>query len=397
MGDRRPVTGVRLEGVRGRPGRRRPGAGGRCRSWWPTSTTRRRCGRLAASTRVLATTVGPYLRHGDAVVAACAAEGTDYLDLTGEAGVRRPHLARHHATAERTGPASCTPPASTRSPTTSAPASPSTTSPTACRSRCTATCGPMGSFSGGIGGLRPRLPRPRRRGAPRRRRARDGSRAHRPAGHPHPGTDARRRRLVAARSRRSTPRSSCARPPPSRLRAGLHLQPLLRRGSPAGPARSPSSGWGCWRLLAQVRPLRSGLERLVPAGSGPTADQRAQGSLRGPLRRPGGGRQVVTRVTGGDPGYTETSMMLAESALCLAYDDLPEVAGQITTAIAMGEALTARLRARPASCFEVVAEGPSHDLTAREPAARASVAVVDGRSWPTWSSTRWPTGSPPSP
>jgi short subunit dehydrogenase-like uncharacterized protein len=35
--------------------------------------------------------------------------------------------------------------------------------------------------------------------------------------------------------------------------------------------------------------------------------------------------------------------MLAESALCLATDDLPETAGQVTTATAMGGALVDRL------------------------------------------------------
>ena len=35
--------------------------------------------------------------------------------------------------------------------------------------------------------------------------------------------------------------------------------------------------------------------------------------------------------------------MLAESALCLAHDDLPDTAGQVTTAQAMGDALRARL------------------------------------------------------
>ena len=45
----------------------------------------------------------PYLRHGDPVVAACAAEGTDYLDLTGEAEFVDRTWLRHHATAERTG------------------------------------------------------------------------------------------------------------------------------------------------------------------------------------------------------------------------------------------------------------------------------------------------------
>ena len=37
--------------------------------------------------------------------------------------------------------------------------------------------------------------------------------------------------------------------------------------------------------------------------------------------------------------------MLAESALCLAHDELPERAGQLTPAVAMGDALIARLRA----------------------------------------------------
>jgi short subunit dehydrogenase-like uncharacterized protein len=56
-----------------------------------------------------------------------------------------------------------------------------------------------------------------------------------------------------------------------------------------------------------------------------------------------GQRRVMTEVAGGDPGYGETSKMLAESALCLAHDALPETAGQVTTAVAMGDALRARL------------------------------------------------------
>ena len=52
---------------------------------------------------------------------------------------------------------------------------------------------------------------------------------------------------------------------------------------------------------------------------------------------------MVTEVSGGDPGYGDTAKMLGESALCLAHDDLPETAGQVTTAQAMGDALRARL------------------------------------------------------
>ncbi|KAF0845221.1 saccharopine dehydrogenase family protein [Nocardia caishijiensis] len=39
---------------------------------------------LVESARVVVTTVGPYLEHGEPLVAACAAAGTDYVDLTGE-------------------------------------------------------------------------------------------------------------------------------------------------------------------------------------------------------------------------------------------------------------------------------------------------------------------------
>jgi short subunit dehydrogenase-like uncharacterized protein len=37
--------------------------------------------------------------------------------------------------------------------------------------------------------------------------------------------------------------------------------------------------------------------------------------------------------------------MLSQAALCLAFDDLPDTAGQVTTVQAMGDALTTRLRA----------------------------------------------------
>ena len=46
--------------------------------------------------------------------------------------------------------------------------------------------------------------------------------------------------------------------------------------------------------------------------------------------------------------------MLGESALCLLLDDNPETAGQVTTAQAMGEHLTARLQKAGIS-FETLA------------------------------------------
>ena len=56
-----------------------------------------------------------------------------------------------------------------------------------------------------------------------------------------------------------------------------------------------------------------------------------------------GEQRVVTQVAGGDPGYTETAKMLAESGLSLAFDDNPETFGQVTPAQAMGENLITRL------------------------------------------------------
>jgi len=50
--------------------------------------------------------------------------------------------------------------------------------------------------------------------------------------------------------------------------------------------------------------------------------------------------------------------MLAESALCLAFDELPETAGQVTTAQAMGDALLDRLQ-RAGMSFATLASGPA--------------------------------------
>ena len=58
---------------------------------------------MAEAARVVITTVGPYIRYGEPLVAACAEAGTDYVDLTGEPEfVDRMYLA-HHERATQTG------------------------------------------------------------------------------------------------------------------------------------------------------------------------------------------------------------------------------------------------------------------------------------------------------
>lgn len=58
---------------------------------------------MAARTRVVITTVGPYTRYGLPLVAACAAAGTDYADLTGEAMFVRQSIDDYHKQAIDTG------------------------------------------------------------------------------------------------------------------------------------------------------------------------------------------------------------------------------------------------------------------------------------------------------
>ncbi|MBV8929971.1 MAG: saccharopine dehydrogenase NADP-binding domain-containing protein, partial [Mycobacteriaceae bacterium] len=58
---------------------------------------------MAARTQVVVTTVGPYLRYGLPLVAACAAAGTDYADLTGEAMFVRNSIDQYHKQALDTG------------------------------------------------------------------------------------------------------------------------------------------------------------------------------------------------------------------------------------------------------------------------------------------------------
>ncbi len=58
---------------------------------------------LAARTRVVITTVGPYLKYGAGLVAACAEAGTDLVDLCGEPPFMARMIEAHGARAKETG------------------------------------------------------------------------------------------------------------------------------------------------------------------------------------------------------------------------------------------------------------------------------------------------------
>jgi short subunit dehydrogenase-like uncharacterized protein len=104
-------------------------------------------------------------------------------------------------------------------------------------------------------------------------------------------------------------------------------------------------GVGSIALLAQTKPTRALLEKVRPQGEGPSAEQRKKSWFEVTFVGTADHHRVVTTVSGGDPGYGETSKMISESALCLAHDRdaLPARAGVLTTAVAMGTHLRKRL------------------------------------------------------
>jgi short subunit dehydrogenase-like uncharacterized protein len=311
---------------------------------------------MAESTKVVISTVGPYIRYGEPLVAACAQAGTDYVDLTGEPEFVDLMWLRYHEQAERTG------------------------------ARLVHSCGfdsipydlgalftvghlaegvPIrlegfarvgGTFSGGTFHSAVEIMSRLRQGAKVARERRE--REERPAG--------RVVRGVAGRPHNDPIGGGWAVPfptidPQTVLRSARaldrfgpdftysHYLVVKRLPMLAGMA----VGAGAVIALAQLPPTRRVLLKLKDPGDGPSPEQREKSWFRVRFRGRADGPELVTQVSGGDPGYGETSKMLAQSALCLAHDDLPARAGQLTPAVAMGQALIDRLE-REGIRFEVV-------------------------------------------
>ncbi|MET8247011.1 saccharopine dehydrogenase NADP-binding domain-containing protein [Streptomyces sp. NPDC005202] len=302
---------------------------------------------LARHARVVATTVGPYVTYGEELVAACADSGADYLDLSGEPEFVDLVYVRHDARARETG------------------------------ARLLHACGfdsiphdlgvyftvqqlpedvPLtvdgfvradAAFSGGtFASALNQFARPRRMAAAARDRARHeprlmGRRVSAPTGAPRFAAEVGAWALplptvdpqIVRRSARALERYG----PDFRYRhyAAVEHLPVAVGGVAAV---------GAIAAAAQLTPVRRWLSDRLKPGEGPSAEKRARSWFSVRFVGEGGGRQVFTEVAGGDPGYDETAKMFAESALSLAFDDLPPTAGQVTTAVAMGDALTDRLR-----------------------------------------------------
>ena len=311
---------------------------------------------VAEQTRVLATTVGPYVVHGEPLVAACAAAGTDYLDLTGEPEFVDTMYVRYHEQARQSGARlvhacgfdSVPHDLGAYFTVLQLPDDAAITVRGYVQASAAASGGTFHSAVTGFSRLRQSASAAReRRGLEQRP---SGRSARAVAGRPHhsavtggwalplPTIDPQ----VVARSARALPRYG----PDFRY---SHFASLPHVWTAAGAA----VGVAGLVALAQVPPARRALLSRMPQGSGPSDAKRARSWFRVTFVGEGGGKRVVTRVSGGDPGYDETARMLGESALALALDDVPDTAGQVTTAQAMGDALLTRLR-RAGMHFEVL-------------------------------------------
>jgi short subunit dehydrogenase-like uncharacterized protein len=121
--------------------------------------------------------------------------------------------------------------------------------------------------------------------------------------------------------------------------------------SPVSPLMAGTMAVGLGGAVAGLswKPTRLVLDRLLPKpGEGPSAERRAAGRFRFEIRTTTStGAKYVTKVGADyDPGYEGTAVMFGQSALCLALDGaaLPDRAGVLTPATAMGDVLVERLR-----------------------------------------------------
>lgn len=133
---------------------------------------------------------------------------------------------------------------------------------------------------------------------------------------------------------------------------GFRYREVMSVGtSPAAPvlAGGVTAGIGVLAGGLGLPGIRRVMDRVLPKpGEGPSEKLRNSGHFRVEVhtRTSTGARYVATVAAQGDPGYAATAVMFGESGLCLALDAVPERGGVLTPAVAMGDLLVERLRAR---------------------------------------------------
>lgn len=333
---------------------------------------------MAASTRLVVSTVGPYALYGSPLVAACVDAGTDYCDLTGEPQWMQAMIDAHHHAAVKSG------------------------------ARIIHTCG-FDSIPSDLGVWFTQNEAMSRFGAPcstiamRVKSMRGGASG---------GTIASMMNVVEEASHNKELRKLLANPyalAPVGQREGVtqpnvmlptrdsasgewiapfvmasvntrvvlrthallgypwgrsfvYSEAMLMGRGPVGASKAAglSGGLGGFMGAVAVKPVRGLVSRFLPKpGEGPSPEKQLAGNFD--LRFFGNtdaGQMIHTQVTGDrDPGYGSTAKMISEAALCLLTT--PRTAagtpgGFWTPASALGQPLIDALRAHAGITFGVL-------------------------------------------
>jgi short subunit dehydrogenase-like uncharacterized protein len=325
---------------------------------------------IAASTRVVATTVGPYARFGLPLARACAEAGTHYADLAGEVLFVRDLMDRVEETARRTGARLVT--------ACGYDSVPSDLGVLMLHERAVADgaggltdttliARAKGGFSGGtIESGRAQLDTIAADPTKRKILFDAYSLSPERALEPDVGPQRDPKSVFVERETREWVGPFIMAPFNSRIvrrsnalqdhAYGRHFRYREVSGYGAGArgrvlATAVTGGLGLVMAGLRtpvVRPLFDGV--LPSPGQGPDEETQRTGRFRMEIRTitESGRRYLAVVAAKGDPGYAATAVMLGESALCLAADGdrLPARAGVLTPATAMGDVLVDRLRAQ---------------------------------------------------
>ena len=331
---------------------------------------------LTRRTHVVCTAVGPYAKYGSGLVAACAANGTDYCDLTGEVHWMQRMIETHQDVAAASGARivfSC-----------GFDCIPSDVGvlflQREMRARHGVACARVqfrvGGFSGGASGgtvasmllmleeaerdpavmrtmndpyaLNPKGERVGPDGPERTVPAWDAAFRQWTAPFVMAGIDTKVVRRTNALLRYAYGKDFC------------YDEAVLMGAGPLGFAKATATSLGTAAVMGAMRvgPLRRAVSgRLPQPGDGPSKQKREAGYFDIHLRgeHPTDARKSLRgRIRGDrDPGYGSTAKMLGESAVCLAKDALPAAGGCWTPASALGEPLLARLGENAGVTFRI--------------------------------------------
>ena len=324
---------------------------------------------MAVRTRVVVTTAGPYRRHGLAVVAACARSGTHYADLTGEVLFMHDSAEQHHQEAQQSGARIVHACGFDSIPsdlgvlllheTARADGAGDLEDTTLVVSRL------KGGLSGGtLESGRQQFEELQEK--PELRRIVFDPYALSPDRAEEPDLGEQRELrgvqrdpelgiwigpfIMAGTNSRVVRRSNALFGWEYGRR--FRYREVMGFGSGATApvkAGAVSAGLAMFSTAMSFRPSRTAARRVLPKpGEGPDEKLRRTGYFGIDIHTTtsSGWRYVAHVAAKGDPGYAATSVMLGESGLCLALDGarLPERAGVLTPATAMGTVLVERLR-----------------------------------------------------